>query len=219
MTLKSPGRQHGQSILRLIVEKLRNLAEDDGPEIEFRWVPAHSGVKGNEKPNTLARLATSDQAIIPPRLGCTVASSATRKISTLGREALAKAYAAAKGGRHTRDLDKALPGRHTKVLYDRLTRPKATVLAQLGTGKCKLKSYLYAIKAEGSNLCECGQIETVKHVVLDCRKWSIERRELRAAVKDKSRWGDLSYLLGGWSGRKDLAGKYIEEKQRRGNRT
>lgn len=51
--------------------------------------------------------------------------------------------------------------------------------------------------------------ETVKHVVLDCRLWNVERQVLRAAVGDKSRWGNLPYLLGGWSGQKDPTGKYI----------
>lgn len=47
-------------------------------------------------------------------------------------------------------------------------------------------------------------------MLLDCRKWRVERQELRQALKDKSRWGDVPYLLGGWSGRKDLTGKYVD---------
>ena len=119
-------------------------------------------------------------------------------------------YEASKGGKHIRGLDKALPGSHTKLLYDRLTRPKASILAQMRTCKCKLKSYLHSIGAEDSNVCECGQKETVKHVLLDCGRWNEERQELKAAVRDRSRWGDMSFLLGGWSGRKDLTGRYID---------
>jgi hypothetical protein len=33
----------------------------------------------------------------------------------------------------------------------------------------------------------------------ECRNWTQDREELRAAMGD--RWGDLSYALGGWSGR------------------
>lgn len=119
-------------------------------------------------------------------------------------------YTAAKGGRHTRELDKALPGSHTKMLYDRLPRSKSLVLAQMRTGKCKLKAYLYGIGAEELEMCECGEKETVKHVLLDCRVWKAERQELRTSVKDKSRWGDMSHLLGGWSGRKDPKGKFVD---------
>lgn len=78
------------------------------------------------------------------------------------------------------------------------------------TGKCRLKAYLHAIQAEESDLCECGQKETVKHVVLDCRVWTTERQELRATLKDKDRWDDMPYLLGGWTGKKDPRGRYID---------
>lgn len=37
-----------------------------------------------------------------------------------------------------------------------------------------------------------------------------ERRELKALVKDKSRWGEMPDLLGGWSERKDPKGKLID---------
>lgn len=90
--------------------------------------------------------------------------------------------------------------------------PKASVLAQRRTGNGKLKDYLHGIGADDSDLCdECGQKETVKHVLLDCRRWTEERKELRAAIKDRSRWGNVPYLLGGWSGRRDPTGKLINE--------
>lgn len=65
-------------------------------------------------------------------------------------------------------------------------------------------------RAEESDLCACGQKETVKHVLLDCRKWTEEKKVLKAAVRDRNRWGDMPYLLGGWSGRKDPTGKWID---------
>lgn len=46
---------------------------------------------------------------------------------------------------------------------------------------------------EESNLCECGQRETVKHVVLDCRLWSAERQELRATLEDKKSDGAICH--------------------------
>lgn len=74
----------------------------------------------------------------------------------------------------------------------------------------QIERHLYTIGAEYSDLCECGEKETVKHVLLDCRRWQTERKELRGAVRDRIGWGDVPFLLGGWSGRKDLAGKYID---------
>lgn len=72
------------------------------------------------------------------------------------------------GEEHTKDLDKSLPRAHTKTLCDHLPRPKVPILAQLRTGRCKLKAYLNGIGPEESDLCdECKQTETVKHFLLD----------------------------------------------------
>lgn len=139
---------------------------------------------------------------------CT-ASSILSKVKDLTLKRWTEFYTVAKGGRHTRDLDGALPIVHTRALYDHLHRPKPAILAQMRTGKYKLKAYLHSIGVEDSGLCECGQRETVKHVVLDCGLWNTESQELRTAVVSKSRWGDLHYLLGRWSGRKDPAGREV----------
>lgn len=171
----------------------------------------HDKVEGNEKGNKLAKSATTREIVPPLTVPIRVAACALNKIKKLSLENWKTSYAAAKGGKHTRNLDKALPNVHTKVLYHSFPQPKAAILAQLRTGKCKLKAYLHKIGAEESDLCdEWGQTETVKHVLLDCRRWRTERKELWEAVKDRSRRGDMPYLLGGWSGRKNPMGKYID---------
>lgn len=170
-------------------------------------------MEGNERADALARSVPTEQETIWPANTLNiplVASHALGTMKGLSHKHWAEAYAAAKGGKYTRDLDRALPGRHTKALYDQLTRLRAAILAQMRTGKCRLKSYLHAVQAADSIRCECGQKGTVKHVVLDCRLWTTERQELRAALEDKSRWGDMPYLLRGWSGRKDPRGRYID---------
>jgi hypothetical protein len=50
--------------------------------------------------------------------------------------------------------------------------------------------------------CSCSSDkETVKHLIFSCPRWTAERRELRAAVGDRS--GDVAYLLGWWGIKKD----------------
>lgn len=74
-----------------------------------------------------------------------------------------------------------------------------------------MKAYLHGIGAEESDLCdECKQTETVKHFLLDCKRWKVEKKEPRDAVRDKSEWGDMPHLLGGWSGQKDPRGRLID---------
>jgi hypothetical protein len=51
--------------------------------------------------------------------------------------------------------------------------------------------------------CSCGDDEeTIRHLILSCPRWTVERRELREAVGARS--GDVPYLLGGWGSRKDV---------------
>jgi hypothetical protein len=53
-------------------------------------------------------------------------------------------------GKHSKRIDTALPGKHTRELYDRLTRKEAGILAQLRTGMERLNGYLRRINAEES---------------------------------------------------------------------
>ncbi|KAK5550541.1 hypothetical protein LTR46_011459 [Exophiala xenobiotica] len=54
-------------------------------------------------------------------------------------------------------LDRALPGKHTRKVYDKHKRDEAQILAQLRTGKNRLMSALYVIKAADLDHCEwCG---------------------------------------------------------------
>src|SRR5947199_2385543 len=102
-------------------------------------------------------------------------------------------------GKFTRHIDRALPGKHTRRLYDNLGRDDSSALIQLRTGKCRLNKYLAAINAADSELCECHyEPETVRHFLFHCNRWNSFRSELRRMAGE--RWGDLSYFLGGWSG-------------------
>jgi hypothetical protein len=46
-------------------------------------------------------------------------------------------------GKYTTGLDRALPGKHTKLLYDSFERMEAYILAQLRTGMARLNEYLH----------------------------------------------------------------------------
>ena len=72
-------------------------------------------------------------------------------------------------------------------------------LCQLRSGINRLNKYLAKINAVQSDQCKCGKgEESVDHFLFRCPRWSIYRREIRRLVG--RRWGDTSYLLGGWSG-------------------
>jgi hypothetical protein len=101
-------------------------------------------------------------------------------------------------GRHVKRVDAALPGKHTRQLYDRLSWKEASVLAQLRTGMARLNSYLCRINVADSDQCACGQArETVEHFLFRCRKWTSQRIALLQT--SQTHRGNLSFFLGGKS--------------------
>ena len=97
-------------------------------------------------------------------------------------------------GASLRKIDTAWLGKHTRSMYDDLTKRRASILAQLRTGMTPMNGYLHNIKAVGSNLCECGEaIESREHFVFHCARWSEQRRILGVHTDED----DFSRLLGG----------------------
>ena len=101
-------------------------------------------------------------------------------------------------GKHTRAIDKAFPGKHTKALYNGRLYSDAAILCQLRTGMCRLNGYLSRIKVVASPLCTCGVAEeTVDHFFFRCSLWRSQRSSLRS-LGIEAKWWDLSYFLGGY---------------------
>ena len=99
-------------------------------------------------------------------------------------------------GWFSRELDQALPGAHTKTLYDTLRRKEAAALIQLQTGMSRLNGYLHGIRTTHSDLCQSGTARgTVKHFLFRCPRWDNLRVDLLSQTKDKR--GNLSFYLGG----------------------
>jgi hypothetical protein len=101
-------------------------------------------------------------------------------------------------GKYSKRVDSALPGKHTRQLYDHLSWKEASALAQLRTGMARLNYYLHKIRAEPSDQCDCGQArETVEHFLFRCTKWTALRGEMLQCTD--TRRGNLSFYLGGKS--------------------
>jgi ribonuclease HI len=99
-------------------------------------------------------------------------------------------------GAFSKRIDIALPGRHTRLLYDALSWKEASILVQLRTGMARLNHYLAQIGAITSPDCACGYgRETVEHFVMRCTKWTAHRKELLQYTEDRR--GSISFYLGG----------------------
>jgi hypothetical protein len=99
-------------------------------------------------------------------------------------------------GKFSKAMDMALPGKHTRDIYDKLKRREACVLAQLRTGMARLNGFLNRIGAVESDICACGQArEAVEHFLFRCVRWEDLREDkLQCTV---ARRGSLSFYLGG----------------------
>ncbi|KAJ5100792.1 hypothetical protein N7456_006844 [Penicillium angulare] len=193
LTLRNPRQQSGQQFVCQIYKSIAKL-QRNGNRVKFHWVPTSEDNKLLGLAKEQARVATQEDALLQER-------APRMKSTTLN---LARSQAVPRNtlppdvGKHAKRVDAALPGKHTRLLYDQLSWKEATVLAQLRTGMARLNGYLYRINAADTDQCACGQAkETVEHFLFRCRKWSALRTELLQCT-DTHR-GNLSFYLGGKS--------------------
>jgi hypothetical protein len=179
-----------QTILRSITLKTEDIRERGGAQIKVQWVPKEDLAPGapEEAVKLAKRATTNDLNPIAESSFAEVRRKAHQSIKRLAR-------------RLNNTLDTALPGKHTKEIYNQMTGKQAAVLCQLRTGMNKLNSYLARIKATDTALCECGtdSEETTEHYLFECPRWEAYRDELQG--EEVERWKDLPYFLGGRSER------------------
>lgn len=173
----------------------------------LHWVPGHKGTAGNERADELAQMATAESQPMP-------VPAATVPISVIhGRGKLAglkpkqEEFYGAKTGKFLQRIDKALPGKHIRKLYNALKRIDAAILAQLRTNISRLNTYLHKIKVAETDKCECGVLETVQHFLFFCPRWRQQRQDMKSA--HGRRFCNISYALGGYSDHKEN-GKIVD---------
>jgi ribonuclease HI len=189
--IRQPRQQSGQGTIRQIYELTRSH-QRRGNSIDLQWVPAEADLALGSEAKAAAQRATEQECMPNSQLyharstAITLAMAKQRQSRVLPKEV----------GKFSRAIDTALPGKHTRDLYDKLKRREACILAQLRTGMARLNGFLNRIGAAESDLCACGHAsETVGHFLLRCSRWTALRDEmLQCSV---TRRGSLSFYLGG----------------------
>ncbi|KFZ24391.1 hypothetical protein V502_01148 [Pseudogymnoascus sp. VKM F-4520 (FW-2644)] len=198
-SLERPQQQSGQYLIQEILEITAEL-RSQGTKITLQWVPAHEGIHGNELAHKWARQATEK--------GCEVIDEQAPRLKSqayrVARDRILKdrdlLFRRTLGGKFTRSIDKALPRDHMAKIYKILDRRDTAILVQLRTGHVGLNDYMARIHRAASAACLCGaEAETVSHFLFHCSLWDSPRQELQQVLGDRR--SDLSYALGGWSGR------------------
>jgi hypothetical protein len=134
--IAKPRQQSGQCTTREIYRHARRL-EKGGNTIKMRWVSSTNGsFTLGVKAKAEARKATDS--------GCRATKPLYQARSTRLRVLLAQRrqhmVLPESVGSYSKQLDKALPGKHTRTLYDALKRRESDILVQLRTGMARVNS-------------------------------------------------------------------------------
>jgi hypothetical protein len=166
--------------------------EGKGNIITGMWIPADADIDLWQKAKSAAQQATRSE--ITPMEGLYAAKSTV--LSTAIAKQKQERTLPEGIGKFSKEMDAALPGKHTRGLYNGLKRSEANILAQLRTGMARLNGYLHQIGAAELSICSCGIAkETIKHFLFRCSKWDSQRRQLLQRMGN--RIGCLSTALGG----------------------
>ena len=174
LTLRNPRQQSGQEHIHSIYKSINKLRRKCN-NITVVWLPPSETEELWTRAKEEAKEATRQG--IEPRTPMPRIRSTTLNVARAERGTTTSLPE--KVGRLSKKVDIALPGKHTRKLYDRLSQKEASVLAQLRTGMARLNSYLFRIRAASSDQCACGKArETIGHFLFRCQKWAAYRTEM-----------------------------------------
>jgi ribonuclease HI len=128
-TIRNPRQQSGQEYIGCIYDSI-NALEDKGNMVAVMWVPTSAEHRLLETAKREAQSASRDGAVplrkFPKNRSTTL--NMARSSQRTSKQLLDNV------GKFSKRVDAAHPGKHTRLLYDGLSRREASVLAQLRTG-------------------------------------------------------------------------------------
>ena len=164
--------------------------------ITLQWIPGHRGIPGNDRADTLAKVANTK-----PRTVLMLPTEDYYKIinENVNKQWLQQWHNAVRS---------EAKGRHFFSIKDNLdfwpwcshkSRVIETALARLRVGHAGTAQHLFRFGMSPSPLCDCGEIDTISHLLLECQRYHEERSHLIDSIKDEkiNLPMSLKMLLGG----------------------
>jgi hypothetical protein len=164
------------SLAYKIIEQIR-LIQAAGNCVRIQWVPSHIGLAGNEEADSLAAAAASGgtEAVIAPDFSEVVARYKS------------KAYTRWKEYFDLRSRDKGIwyrtmqcePPRVPWFDHAGLSRADVVRAHRLRSGHVQLSKFAHLMgKTESPNCEECGIVEDVQHLLMECVRTRTKRETL-----------------------------------------
>ena len=152
-----------------------------GVVISLMWVPAHTGVSGNEKVYKLAKTAVKKENV-EVKLNLSKAEGKClvwRGIMIQWQQLWERETK----GRNLFSLNKRVT--ESAKPCGAMRRNEEVTIARLRIGHTLLNSTLFIVGKHLNGMCdECQQPETVPHVIIYCRKYGSERKELLEKMRE-----------------------------------
>ena len=146
--------------------------------VVLQWIPAHSGIKGNEKADKLAKEGT--------KLEQPITRATYRETRTLIKHRWNTSFTNAHTGYNPHQDPRHL-----------LPRSQQTTIFRLRTGHCRLKAHLRRIGVAESAQCDCEGEQTPAHVLQTCRLLNhLQAKTWPCPLDLRSKlWGDIKHLM------------------------
>ncbi|RYO78328.1 hypothetical protein DL764_010129 [Monosporascus ibericus] len=123
------------------------------------------------------------QAIRNPPSGQYILVKAIQALDELRNKGWSEWDAAWETAKHGRELFRlgVRPGKDVLTTHVGTHRAISSAITQMRTGKIGLRAYLASIDKADTDKCQCGYgPQTVRHILLECRDWIEERRQMWA---------------------------------------
>ena len=154
-TLQALAGKNPDAATRELQDSLKRLAALR--PFTLQWIPAHCGIQGNEKADSLAKEGSKKEQPVPELSFCEAKSLIRHRTRVIWRSSHG-------GYDYQRD-----------ALHS-LGRSDASAIYRLRTGHCGLRAHLWRLHLVDTALCPCAQADqTPAHILQDCPLHAAQR--------------------------------------------